>query len=378
MRFNPKARLDTSRIARRRPRPRRRRRARRRRRGIPIPGGHAGRRRHRRRDHRRAVPRADPVRGRRRRLAPAARRRRPRHAAGWPTPAATSSCKTGEDANNSADCARVAVENSLYDYWSATLPDQSGTRVPARAGRSRPSPASIGTGCGQATADVGPFYCPTDQTIYLDTTFFDDVLEQQLGGPSGDFVEPYVLAHEYGHHIQNLLGTMGQVKTQQGPTSDSVRLELQADCYAGMWAKSATTTDDADRAGADLSRSPTQDIQQAHRRGHGGRRRPDPAAVAAAGSTPSSGRTARRPSGCSGSGPATRQGTLEACDTFARRQPLSARRRRQPVSSASICGNCRCSARRCGATAGWRYFPARAPSPPATRASAHSARLRTV
>ena len=65
------------------------------------------------------------------------------------------------------------------------------------------------------------------------------MLEGQLGGPSGDFVEPYVLAHEYGHHIQNLLGTMGQVKTQQGPKSDAVRLELQADCYAGMWAAGA-------------------------------------------------------------------------------------------------------------------------------------------
>ena len=79
------------------------------------------------------------------------------------------------------------------------------------------------------------------RTIYLDTTFFDEVLERQLGGPAGDFVEPYVLAHEYGHHIQNLLGTMGQVRTQQGPESDAVRLELQADCYAGMWAGSATS-----------------------------------------------------------------------------------------------------------------------------------------
>src|SRR4029079_1730882 len=95
---------------------------------------------------------------------------------------------------------------------------------------------SVPTGCGNASAAVGPFYFPTDQTIYLDTTFFRDVLQGQLNGPSGAFVEPYVLAHEYGHHIQNLLGTMSRVKTQQGPTSDSVRLELQADCYAGMWA----------------------------------------------------------------------------------------------------------------------------------------------
>jgi hypothetical protein len=100
------------------------------------------------------------------------------------------------------------------------------------------------TGCGNASADVGPFYCPTDQTIYLDTTFFQDVLEGQLGGKGGDFVEPYVLAHEFGHHLQNLLGTMGRVRTQSGPTSDSVRLELQADCYAGMWTRGATGTTD--------------------------------------------------------------------------------------------------------------------------------------
>ncbi len=94
---------------------------------------------------------------------------------------------------------------------------------------------------------MGPFYCPPDQGIYLDTTFFEDVLERQLGGPSGDFVEYYVIGHEYGHHIQNLLGTMGKVKTQQGPRSDAVRLELQADCYAGMWTRRPTSTEDDTR-----------------------------------------------------------------------------------------------------------------------------------
>jgi predicted metalloprotease len=118
------------------------------------------------------------------------------------------------------------------------------------------------TGCGDATAEVGPFYCPTDSTIYLDTTFFEQVLQGQLNGPAGDFVEPYVLAHEYGHHIQNLLGTMGQVQTQRGPNSDAVRLELQADCYAGMWAKNATTTGDASGEALILGLT-QQDIQQA-------------------------------------------------------------------------------------------------------------------
>ena len=167
------------------------------------------------------------------------------------------SCTTGADANTSADCARVAVENSLYDFWG----DELGSKFRAEQEVDTFTGATS-TGCGQASSDVGPFYCPVDETIYLDTTFFDDVLERQLGGPDGGFVEPYVLAHEYGHHIQNLLGTMGKVKTQQGPTSDSVRLELQADCYAGMWTKAATTTTDA--TGEPLFSSLTdQDIQQA-------------------------------------------------------------------------------------------------------------------
>jgi predicted metalloprotease len=171
------------------------------------------------------------------------------------------SCETGADANESADCARVAVENSLHDYWSDQLPAQSDTEFdPAK--QIVTFSEAIDTGCGQATSDVGPFYCPSDSTVYLDTTFFDAVLEDQLAGPEGAFVEPYVLAHEYGHHIQNLLGTMGKVRTQQGPKSDSVRLELQADCYAGMWARGATTTED--ESGAVLFESITdQDIQQA-------------------------------------------------------------------------------------------------------------------
>ncbi|QSR31448.1 peptidase [Nocardioides sp. S5] len=158
-------------------------------------------------------------------------------------------CKTGDDANSDEDCARVAVENSLVDYWAEALPSQSETQF---------SPASmttfsgaVTTGCGQASSQVGPFYCPPDQGIYLDTTFFADVLEGQLGGQGGDFVEPYVLAHEYGHHVQNLMGTMGRVRTQQGADSDAVRLELQADCYAGMWTAHAEdseliTLDDGD------------------------------------------------------------------------------------------------------------------------------------
>ncbi|QCX27503.1 KPN_02809 family neutral zinc metallopeptidase [Nocardioides jishulii] len=151
------------------------------------------------------------------------------------------SCRTGADANDDVDCARVAVENSLYAYWSDLFARSGETFRPATM--STFSGATT-TGCGQASHQVGPFYCPADQGIYLDTTFFADVLEGQLGGRGGDFVEPYVLAHEYGHHIQNLLGTMGRVRTQRGASSDAVRLELQADCYAGLWTRAAEGTSD--------------------------------------------------------------------------------------------------------------------------------------
>jgi predicted metalloprotease len=162
-------------------------------------------------------------------------------------------CRTGADANDDPDCARVAVALSLENYWAETLTDQSDARfAPSTINTFA---GAVSTSCGQATSQVGPFYCPGDQQIYLDTTFFADVLEGQLGGQGGDFVEPYVLAHEYGHHIQNLMGTMGRVRTQQGPESDAVRLELQADCYAGMWTQHAEdseliTLDDGDIAEA--------------------------------------------------------------------------------------------------------------------------------
>jgi predicted metalloprotease len=152
-----------------------------------------------------------------------------------------STCKTGEDANRSDECALVAVENSLTDYWQDEG-EVSAIFQPERA--IRVFHGSVSGGCGQATTDVGPFYCSADQTIYLDTAFYDTVFKQ-LGGNATPFVRAYVLAHEYGHHIQDLLGTMSKVRTQHGPKSDSVRLELQADCYAGMWAQAAESTPDA-------------------------------------------------------------------------------------------------------------------------------------
>ena len=108
--------------------------------------------------------------------------------------------------------------------------------------------SAVRTGCGSASSAVGPFYCSADKTVYLDLSFYRD-MEQQLGA-SGDFAWAYVIAHEVGHHVQNELGTSGKVHQLQQESPDeanplSVRLELQADCYAGVWAR--TVTDDLDQ-----------------------------------------------------------------------------------------------------------------------------------
>jgi len=97
------------------------------------------------------------------------------------------------------------------------------------------------TACGFGRSAAGPFYCPEDQTVYIDLSFYQ-MLQQRFKAP-GDFAQAYVVAHEVGHHVQNLLGTMGEVQSQRRRMSErqynrlSVRLELQADCYAGIWAR---------------------------------------------------------------------------------------------------------------------------------------------
>jgi len=138
-------------------------------------------------------------------------------------------CETGADANANLDCLLDAASDSLDTYWPTQVDGYRTTSVILFDDQTN-------TGCGAATSAVGPFYCPPDETIYIDTTFYDE-LRTTYGSSGGPLAEMYVLAHEWGHHIQNVLGTMDSLDLQAtGPTSDSVRLELQADCYAGSWA----------------------------------------------------------------------------------------------------------------------------------------------
>lgn len=153
-----------------------------------------------------------------------------------------SRCTTGADANTEADCRVLAVIESLDAYWTDALP---------AAGFRHELPGVVvfdqatSSGCGMASSATGPFYCPPDQTMYIDTTFFASLAS--FGFEEGNLAEAYVIAHEYGHHIENELGVFDIAdRSGSGANSDSVKVELMADCLAGVWVGHAAFTPDPD------------------------------------------------------------------------------------------------------------------------------------
>lgn len=148
-------------------------------------------------------------------------------------------CQTGADANQNRDCAIVGYVNSVQAFWSDTFKRNN---LDYRNAQTILFSGSTQAACGYASGATGPFYCPRDESIYLDLTFFDD-LRTKFGAQGGPFAEAYILAHEYGHHVQGLLGILNTSGyTNTGPDSEAVMTELQADCLAGVWMNNAVET----------------------------------------------------------------------------------------------------------------------------------------
>ncbi len=150
----------------------------------------------------------------------------------------TAECRTGADANQREDCRIVGFTNSIQKYWTDEFARRGWQYTPAQTVLFS---GATNAACGYAQTAQGPFYCPLDKQVYLDLTFFQD-LQRRFGAKGGPFAEGYVIAHEYGHHIQDELGLLSERGGSAGAQGSQVRIELMADCLAGVWARHAADT----------------------------------------------------------------------------------------------------------------------------------------
>lgn len=158
-------------------------------------------------------------------------------------------CDTGDDANTDIDCRMAGAQVALDDYWAAQVSGYVAPEMVVVDGQTS-------TQCGTASNAVGPFYCPPEQGVYIDPSFFT-VMQQQFGASAGNLAQLYIVGHEWGHHIQNITGVMAaHADRDTGPGSDGVRIELQADCYAGAWL--GDFADQTDAAGNAYLQKPTE------------------------------------------------------------------------------------------------------------------------
>ena len=168
-----------------------------------------------------------------------------------PQPESTeiANCDTGRDANTNDDCRLASASLALDEFWTENLEGYRPPQLIIVYG-------ATSSACGTASNATGPFYCPPEETVYVDPTFFA-ILREQYDATAGPLAQLYVLAHEYGHHVQQLSGIFdAHPSNGTGPDSNGVRTELQADCLAGAWVAGMTTV--VDDAGTPYLQAPTE------------------------------------------------------------------------------------------------------------------------